>query len=102
AKTSLMVLVDQLDLLGLTMDRVFDAVYRDDARELVAQGRFIAEKFGGSAGGGSLRIGADDHAPVPELPSAEGTADEGTDDQGAGDPADAAVDPLIPPAGRTS
>ena len=88
AKTSLMVLVDQLDLLGLTMDRVFDAVYRDDARELVAQGRFIAEKFGGSAGGGSLRIDADDHAPVPEQPS-EGSAD------------DDAVDPLTPPAGRT-
>src|SRR5690606_24129149 len=52
AKTSLMVLVDQLDLLGLTMDRVFDAVYRDDARELVAQGRFIAEKFGSAGAGG--------------------------------------------------
>ncbi len=65
AKTSLMVLVDQLDLLGLTMDRVFDAVYRDDARELVAQGRFIAEKFGASGRGGALRIDADDDAPLP-------------------------------------
>ena len=68
AKTSLMVLVDQLDLLGMTMDRVFDAVYRDDARELVAQGRFIAEKFGSAAGGGSLRIDAGDDAPLPDLP----------------------------------
>ncbi|WP_202863647.1 hypothetical protein [Ornithinimicrobium avium] len=68
AKTSLMVLVDQLDLLGMTMDRVFDAVYRDDARELVAQGRFIAEKFGGAGRGGSLRIDADDDAPLPDLP----------------------------------
>lgn len=68
AKTSLMVLVDQLDLLGLTMDKVFDAVYRDDARELVAQGRFIAEKFGSSSGGGDLRVTESDHAPIPEMP----------------------------------
>lgn len=68
AKTSLMVLVDQLDLLGLTMDKVFDAVFRDDARELVAQGRFIAEKFGSSGQGGSLRIDETDVAPVPEAP----------------------------------
>lgn len=66
AKTSLMVLVDQLDLLGLTMDRVFDAVYRQDARELVAQGRFIAEKFGSAGSGGQLRVTDEDHAPVPE------------------------------------
>ena len=35
-RTSLMVLVDQLDLLGATMDQVFDAVCRDDATALVA------------------------------------------------------------------
>lgn len=74
AKTSLMVLVDQLDLLGMTMDRVFDAVFREDARELVAQGRFIAEKFGSAGAGGSLRIEADE-APVVAMP------DEPTDDQ---------------------
>ena len=67
-KTALMVLVDQLDLLGATMDRVFDAVYRDDARELVAQGRFIAEKFGSSGSGGTLQIDASDAAPIPEQP----------------------------------
>lgn len=65
AKTSLMVLVDQLDLLGLTMDKVFDAVFRADARELVAQGRFIAEKFGSTGQGGTLRIDPE-QAPVPE------------------------------------
>lgn len=70
AKTSLMVLVDQLDLLGLTMDRVFDAVYRDDARELVAQGRFIAEKFGHAGDGGALRVDAAS-APVPDMPEAD-------------------------------
>jgi hypothetical protein len=74
ARTSLLVLVDQLDLLGLTMDRVFDAVYRDDARELVAQGRFIAEKFGSAAAGGTLN--ADDApvaAPADALPAAPST-----------------------------
>lgn len=84
AKTSLMVLVDQLDLLGLTMDRVFDAVFREDARELVAQGRFIAEKFGSAGAGGTLRIG-EDEAPVAPLP------DEPDDPTGA-------INPLAPPA----
>lgn len=103
AKTSLMILVDQLDLLGLTMDRVFDAVYRDDARELVAQGRFIAEKFGGSAGGGSLRIGGTDHAPVPDRPAddagAPGARDTPT--RADSDTGAASVSPLTPPEGRT-
>jgi hypothetical protein len=47
-KTSLMVLVDQLDLLAATMDKILDAVYRADADALVAHGRFLAEKFGHS------------------------------------------------------
>jgi hypothetical protein len=84
AKTSLMVLVDQLDLLGLTMDKVFDAVFRADARELVAQGRFIAEKFGSSGQGGTLRIDAADEAPIPESDDTTGQ-----------------VTALSPPAGLT-
>lgn len=57
-RTSLMVLVDQLDLLGATMDRVFDAVYRSDANALVAHGRFLQEKFGrGGVSGASPRSG---------------------------------------------
>ncbi len=47
-KTSLMVLIDQLDLLSATMDDIFDAVCRADAEALVAHGRFLAEKFGHS------------------------------------------------------
>lgn len=86
AKTSLLVLVDQLDLLGLTMDRVFDAVFRDDARELVAQGRFIAEKFGSAGAGGRLAIGQDE-APVAPLP------EEPEDATGA-------ISPLTPPTPR--
>ena len=58
-KTSLMVLCDQLDLLGYKMDQVFDAVCRADAAALVAHGQFLAEKF---ATGGGLDLGA---APLP-------------------------------------
>jgi hypothetical protein len=56
-KTSLMVLVDQLDLLAATMDKVFDAVCRADAAALVAHGRFLAEKFGTASTGGALSLG---------------------------------------------
>lgn len=45
-KTSLMVLIDQLDLLSATMDKIFDAVVRVDAAALIAHGRFLQEKFG--------------------------------------------------------
>jgi len=45
-KTSLMLLVDQLDLLGATMDKIFDAANRTDADALVANGRFLEQKFG--------------------------------------------------------
>ena len=41
-KSSLMLLIDQLDLLASTMDKVFDAVCRADAAALVAHGRFLA------------------------------------------------------------
>lgn len=58
-KTSLMILIDQLDLLAATMDKVFDAVCRADAAALVAHGRFLAEKFGHGSGGGALMLGPD-------------------------------------------
>jgi hypothetical protein len=45
-KTPLMVLCDQLDLLGAEMDKVFIAVCQSDADALVAHGRFLTEKFG--------------------------------------------------------
>ena len=59
-KTSLMVLIDQLDLLAATMDKVFDAVCRADAAALVAHGRFLAEKFGTASTGGALSLGPDE------------------------------------------
>ena len=58
-KTSLLILIDQLDLLAATMDKVFDAVCRADAAALVAHGRFLAEKFGTASTGGALSLGPD-------------------------------------------
>lgn len=65
-KTALMVLVDQLDLLGATMDAVFDAVCRDDANALVAHGRFLTEKFGSRSHGGDLELG---EIALPAMPA---------------------------------
>src|SRR6478735_3366858 len=48
-KTSLMILCDQLDLLGVTLDKISDAVSRADAAALVAHGQFLAEKFQSSS-----------------------------------------------------
>ncbi|MFT4288015.1 hypothetical protein [Nocardioides sp.] len=57
SKTSLMLLVEQLDLLGATMDRIFDAANRADAQALVAHSRFLEAKFGHTATGGDLGLG---------------------------------------------
>ncbi|QTE30831.1 hypothetical protein [Pengzhenrongella sicca] len=64
-RSSLMVLIDQLDLLARTMDQVLDAVNRSDAAALVAHGRFLAEKFGHASGGGQLEIGQITPPPQP-------------------------------------
>lgn len=49
-KTSLMVLVDQLELLATTMDKILDAANHADAQALVAHGMFLQAKFGTPAG----------------------------------------------------
>ncbi|WP_182526114.1 hypothetical protein [Nocardioides dongkuii] len=49
-KTSLMVLIDQLELLAATMDKIFDAANRADAQALVAHGMFLQAKFGPPSG----------------------------------------------------
>jgi len=66
-KTPLMILVDQLDLLGRTMDRVFDAINRADAEALVIHGRFLQEKFGHASTGGELALGS--ATPLPPMPA---------------------------------
>ena len=48
-KTADQVLSDQLDLLAAKMDEVADAVHKKDSDALLANGRFLAEKFGPSA-----------------------------------------------------
>ncbi|MEU4608171.1 hypothetical protein AB0F43_34750 [Kribbella sp. NPDC023972] len=65
-KTSLMILIDQLDLLGSTMDKVFDAVNRADAAALIAHGRFLQEKFGTGSTGGGLALGPTASTPPPD------------------------------------
>ncbi len=97
-KSSLMILIDQLDLLSATMDKVFDAVCRADADALVAHGRFLAEKFGSSSTGGALDVAS---VPLPPMPAG---ADAGSR-PGAAVPVQAAEDAgglgrLRPPAGR--
>jgi hypothetical protein len=47
-KTAAQVLGDQLDLLQQQMNEVADAVAQNDADKLLAQGRFLEEKFGRS------------------------------------------------------
>lgn len=95
AKTALMVLVDQLDLLGSTMDRVFDAVYRDDANALVAHGRFLVAKFGHRSSGGELEIG--DDSPVPAMPETAGTQEpDGDETSPAADPGPQRLQPPTP------
>ncbi len=76
-KTSLMILIDQLDLLAATMDKVFDAVCRSDAAALVAHGRFLAEKFGHASGGGLLDLSEEGPA-IPGL----GSGNSGSDSSG--------------------
>ncbi|WP_232678022.1 hypothetical protein [Nocardioides sp. R-C-SC26] len=51
-KTSLMVLVEQLELLAGTMDSILDAANRADAQALLAHGMFLEAKFGHTADGG--------------------------------------------------
>ena len=74
-KTSLMILIDQLDLLGATMDKVFDAVCRADADALVAHGRFLAEKFGNASTGGALALGPD--VTIAPDPGSDDTGTQG-------------------------
>lgn len=72
-KTAQQVLADQLNLLQEQMNEVADAVAQNDADRLLAQGRFLEEKFGRSDlsidQGQSPAIGLD---PRQGQPGAEG------------------------------
>jgi hypothetical protein len=54
-RTARQVLGDQLELLESKLGEVLEAIARGDADRLLAHGRFLAERFGGS----ELSIGAD-------------------------------------------
>jgi hypothetical protein len=47
-KTPLVLVCEQLDVLAHQMDEAADAVHRADTDRLIANGRFLADKFGGS------------------------------------------------------
>lgn len=74
-KSSVMLLVDQLDLLGTTMDKVYDAVNRADAEAIIVHGAFLEEKFGHASAGGALGLGSDpvQPAPPPSTPTSMST-----------------------------
>ncbi|MEI2777241.1 MAG: hypothetical protein V9G19_14965 [Tetrasphaera sp.] len=73
-KTSLLILIDQLDLLGGTMDKILDAVNRADAQALVVHGRFLQEKFGSPAGGD---LGIGENAVLPPMPTSTSSTTPG-------------------------
>ena len=68
-KTSLMLLCDQLDLLGVTLDKISDAVSRADAAALVAHGAFLADKFRDS----SIALAPDAGRGTPQPPTGSAT-----------------------------
>ena len=63
-KSSLLLLLDQLDLLATTVKRQYDAANRADANGLGAQGKFLDEKFGGHRAAGTV----DEPRPVSTNP----------------------------------
>lgn len=65
-KTSLLLLIDQLDLLAATMDKIYDAANRTDAAALVTHGRFLQEKFGHRPEGTDMTLNTPP-APGPPL-----------------------------------
>ncbi|HSU74882.1 MAG TPA: hypothetical protein VLI66_08065 [Terrabacter sp.] len=75
-KSSVMLLVDQLDLLGSTMDKVYDAVNRADAEAIIVHGAFLEEKFGPASAGGVLGLGPDPVRVAPPPPP-PGTSEPG-------------------------
>lgn len=64
-KTALLLLVDQLDLLGVTMDQIYDAANRTDATALISHGRFLEERFGHRAPAADMTL----TTPPPAAPA---------------------------------
>lgn len=79
-RTALMLLVDQLELLGATMDKVLDAANRSDAQALIAHGRFLQARFGAPSAGGVLDVDGLLPGTAVAGPSSEGAPPSATRD----------------------
>ncbi|MFT3862496.1 hypothetical protein [Micropruina sp.] len=66
-KTPLLLLIDQLDLLGATMQKIYDAANSTDAAALIAHGRFLQERFGHSAAPVDLTVPPATDQPATSL-----------------------------------
>lgn len=93
-KTSLMLLIDQLDLLGTTMDKIFDAANRADAEALIAHGRFLTARFGHESTGGDLDLQAGARPIRPTTAPDAGRASGADPARGAGPRPGASTNPL--------
>jgi hypothetical protein len=65
-KTPLAVLQGQLDLLDGQMQEIGEAVHRRDSDRLLAQGRFLEERFG--RGSPELRLPPGNESRAADLP----------------------------------
>jgi hypothetical protein len=74
-KTAEQLLADQLDLIGEKMKEISDAVAKDDVGKLLAQGRFLEDRFGRNTDL-ALPAAGDTAAAPPPLPPAAPAADE--------------------------
>lgn len=73
-KTSLLILIDQLDLLSTTIDAIYDAANTTDAAALISHGRFLKERFGHERAP-ELNLAVPTPAPAqPEPPAGPSTA----------------------------
>jgi hypothetical protein len=99
-KSSVMLLVDQLDLLGQTMDKVLDAVNRADAEAIVVHGAFLEQKFGHASEGGVLGLGAPGEVAGPLSGPGLDPASSSTSGPGRS-PDPAPGRPLSPPGALT-
>jgi cell division septation protein DedD len=104
-KTSLLLLVDQLDLLSVTMDAIYDAANTTDAAALVTQGRFLTERFG-HAHAPELNLGTPTPAtaqpefePLPSRPAEAAAPTSSTSHQPPPDPATSTDTPVDQPRG---
>lgn len=71
-RSAMLVLVDDLDLLGLTLDRAYDAAHRDDAGALDEQVAVLTDRFGSGTDPAHL-LPADDPIIDPQTAAASGT-----------------------------